>query len=177
MHVSRANMKGCQFSNNYDNFVITGPIALKLCMHVATHLAMHVHASQLGCFCTCARARVVPRSEQLLNPLRSNFVPWWGPGRRVACKSNLGPTLHVRMCRATVPDRKNGWTDCARIWYTDRDLLVNCCASRSEAPLRSSALIAGLTLSPQKTSYWYHIIIRNKSKSSAYCSNKNQIAY
>ena len=41
-------------------------------------------------------------------------------------KSKLGPTLHVRTCRATVPDLKNGWTDCAQIWYTVRDRLVGC---------------------------------------------------
>ena len=51
--------KGYQFGNIYDNSVISGPITLKLRMHVAvgTHLAMYFHVSQLGCYCTCARAR------------------------------------------------------------------------------------------------------------------------
>ena len=44
----------------------------------------------------------------------------------MAYKSKLGPTLHVRTCRVTVLDLKNGWTDCAQIWYTVRDRLVGC---------------------------------------------------
>ena len=44
----------------------------------------------------------------------------------MAYKSKLGPTLHVRTCRVTVPYLKNGWTDCAQIWYTIRDRLVGC---------------------------------------------------
>ena len=44
----------------------------------------------------------------------------------MAYKSKLGPTLHVRTCRVTVPDLKNCWTDCAQIWYTVRDRLVGC---------------------------------------------------
>ena len=50
MHVPRANIKGCSFSNNYDNFVITEPIALKLRMYKGIiHLAIYFHESQLGC--------------------------------------------------------------------------------------------------------------------------------
>ena len=75
----------------------------------------------------------------------------------MACKTKFGPTLHVRTCRATVPDVKNGWTDYAQIWYTDRVQLLGCRDSHLEAPLRSSAR-AGLELSlarcrPQKASY------------------------
>ena len=67
----------------------------------------------------------------------------------------MRPSLHVHMCRVTdlkfqvlsqVPDLKNGWTDCAQIWYTDRDQLLGCRESQLEAPSRSSAL-AGLNLS------------------------------
>ena len=47
--------------------------------------------------------------------LRSNMVQRWGPVSRVVCKSQLGPTLHVRTCRVTVPDLKNGWADCIQI--------------------------------------------------------------
>ena len=50
-------IKGCQFDNNYDDSVITGPIMLKLRMHVGTHLAVHFHVSQLACYRTCARGR------------------------------------------------------------------------------------------------------------------------
>ena len=57
MHVATCKTKGCQLDNNYDNSVITGPITLKLRMHVGTHLAMYFQVSQLGCYCTCARAR------------------------------------------------------------------------------------------------------------------------
>ena len=32
------------------------------------------------------------------------------------------------------PDVKNGWTDCAQIWYTDRGQLVGCRASQLGAP-------------------------------------------
>ena len=74
MHVSRAEMKECQFSNYYENSAITGRIALKLRMHVDTHLAMKFRVSQLGRYCTCARASVVPRSRERLDPLRSNSV-------------------------------------------------------------------------------------------------------
>ena len=123
------------------------------------HLAMYLHLSQLGCYCTCARARVVPRSREWLNRLRSNLVQRWGPISRVACKSQLGPTLHVSRCRVMVPDLKNGWADCVQIWCTDRDRLVGsgCRASQLETHPRSSAR-AGLNLSlarlsPQKASY------------------------
>ena len=131
-------------------------------MHEGIHLAMYFHVSQLGCYCTCARARVVPRSRERLNRLRSNLIQRSGPVSRVACKSQLGPTLHVRTCRVTVPDLKNGWVDCVRIWYTDRDRLVGCRASQLEAQPRSSVR-AGLNLSlarllPQKASYWYFIL-------------------
>ena len=34
--------------------------------------------------------------------------------------------MHVRTCRATVPDLKNGWTDCAQSWYTVMDRLEGC---------------------------------------------------
>ena len=103
---ARAKMKGCLFSNNHDNSVITGPIALKLRMHEDIHLAMYFDVPQLGCYCTYTRARVVPRSRERLNRLRSNLVQRWGPANRVACKSQLGPTLHVRRCRVTVADSR-----------------------------------------------------------------------
>ena len=63
MHAPRKKTKGCQFCNNYENSVITGPIALKLRMHVGTHLKMYFHVPQLGCYCTCERARVIPSSS------------------------------------------------------------------------------------------------------------------
>ena len=105
-----------------------------------------------------ARARVVPRSRERLNRLRSNLVQRWGPVSRVACKSQLVPTLHVRTCRVMVPDLKNGWADCVQIWCADRDRLVGCRASQLEAHPRSSAR-AGLSLSlaclsPQEASCW-----------------------
>ena len=49
--------KGCQLGKSYDNSIITGPITLKLRMHVGTHISMSFHESQLGCYCTRARAR------------------------------------------------------------------------------------------------------------------------
>ena len=42
MHVPRVKMKGCQLSNNYDNSVNTGPIALKLRMHEGIQSFAHV---------------------------------------------------------------------------------------------------------------------------------------
>ena len=75
-------------------------------MHEGIHLAMYFHVSQLGCYCTCPRARVVPSSRERVNRLRSNLVQRWGPVSRAVCKSQLGPTLHVRTCRVTVPDLK-----------------------------------------------------------------------
>ena len=68
-HMPCAKMKGCQFDNNYDNSVITGPIALKPCMHVGTYLAMYIHVSQLGCYCTCAVAR-----QQLFYDLENGWT-------------------------------------------------------------------------------------------------------
>ena len=62
---------------------------------------MYFHVSKLGCYCTCARPRVVTRSRERLNRLRSNLVHRWGPASSVACKSQLGPTLHVRTCTVT----------------------------------------------------------------------------
>ena len=114
MHVPRAKMKGCYFSNYYDNSVFTGPIALKFRMHEGIHLTMYFHLSQLECYCTYARARVVPRSRERLNRLRFNLVQRWGPVSRVACKNQLGPTLHVRTCKVTIPDLKNGWAGCVQ---------------------------------------------------------------
>ena len=103
-------------------------------MYVGIHPAMHLYVSQLGCDCTCARARRAmfhvhvqcSRFRERLDRLRSNLVYRWGSVRRVAYKSKLGPTLHVRTCRVTVPDLKNVWTDCAQIWHTVRDRLVGC---------------------------------------------------
>ena len=45
--------------------------------------------------------------------------------------SQLGPILHVRTCRVSLPDLKNGLADCAQIWYIARDLLVGCRAQIS----------------------------------------------
>ena len=131
-------------------------------MNEGIHLTMYFHVSQLECYCTCARARVVPRSRERLNRLRSKLVQRWRPvsiGRRATGKWPLGPTLHLRTYRVTVPDLKNGWTDCVQVWYTDRDRLVGCRASQLEVHPRSSAR-AGLNLSldrlsHQKASYWY----------------------
>ena len=123
-------MKGYLFSNNYDNCIIIWPIALKLRIHEDIRLAMYLHVSELGCYCTCAHIRIVHRSRERLNRLRSNLIHHWGPVSRVACKSQLEPTLHVRTCRVTVPDLKNGWADCFQIWYTDRDRLVGYRASQ-----------------------------------------------
>ena len=41
MHMPHETMKGCLFSNNYDNSIITGPIALNLYMHEGVYLAMY----------------------------------------------------------------------------------------------------------------------------------------
>ena len=38
-----------------------------------------------------------------------------------------------------VPDIKNGWTDFAQIWHTDRDQLLGCRESQLEARPRNSA--------------------------------------
>ena len=104
---------------------------------------------------TTARAHVqgnsCSRSRERLDRSRSNLVYWWGLDKRVMCKSKLGPTLHVRACRLTVPDLKNGWIDWAQIWYTVRDRLVRCHQSQLEAPPRSSAR-AGLSLSLSRLS-------------------------
>ena len=86
------------------------------------------------------------RSRERLNRSRSNLVNWWGSVSKVACKSKLRPTLYVRTCRVTVLDLKNGWTDCAQFWYSDRDQLLGCRESLLEAFTRSSAR-AGLNLS------------------------------
>ena len=131
---------------------------LKLRMHVGTHPAMYSHVSQSA----TARAHVQGngrfRYQDQLGRSHSSLIYWWGPVSRVACNGKLGPNLHMRTCRVTVPDLKSGWTDCAQLWYTDRDQLVGCRESQLEAPLHSSAR-AGLNLSlarvsPQKAPYW-----------------------
>ena len=159
---ARATCKneGVLVSYNYDNSVSSGPIVLTLRMHEGIHLAMYFHVSQLGCFCTCARARVVPRSRERLNRLRSNLVQRLRPVSRVACPRQLGPTLHVH--GVTVPDLKNGWADCVQIWCMGRERLVGCHASQLEAQPRRSAR-AGLNpslarFSPLKASYWYLLL-------------------
>ena len=63
------------------------------------------------------------------------------------------------MCRVTVPDPENGWTDCAQIWYTIRDLLVGCCAQVcGRYPITISHVQGPLSRSlcwlPQKALYW-----------------------
>ena len=90
------------------------------------------------------------------NRSRWKWIPWWGPVSRVACKSQLGPTLHVRTCRMTVLDLKNGWTDCAQIWYTDRDQLLGCQFSWKHFTqfLRTGLKPSFARLSPQKAPYW-----------------------
>ena len=134
---------------------MTGPIALKFRMlHEGVHLTMYLHVSQLGCYCTCARARVVPESRERLNRLCSNLVQRWRPVSRVACKSQQGPTLHVRKCRVTVPDLKNGWADCAQIWYTDRDRLDGCPPTQFRRCRNCVLSLSLVCLSPQKAYYW-----------------------
>ena len=54
------------------------------------------------------------------------------PGNVFLCVT-VGALLHVRACKAmVVPDLKNGWTNCAQIWYTDRDQLLGCRESQLE---------------------------------------------
>ena len=65
----------------------------------------------------------------------------------------------MRTCRVTVPDLKNGWTDCAQIWYTVRDRLVG---GRAQVNWRypgaishvQGSLSRSLRWSPQKALYW-----------------------
>ena len=69
------------------------------------------------------------------------------------------------MCRVIVPDHKNGWTDCAQIWYTDRDQLLGCRERQLEASLRSSARAGQSSTSRslacrfQKASYWLYLYL------------------
>ena len=44
--------------------------------HACRHnlLVTYFHVSQLGCYCTCARAKAVPRSPERLGRMSSNFI-------------------------------------------------------------------------------------------------------
>ena len=77
---ARAKMKGRQFSNNYDNSVITGPITLKLRMQEGIHLAMYFHASQLGMLLhvrTCKGRSQITRTAE---PIALKFGTAMGTG-------------------------------------------------------------------------------------------------
>ena len=90
------------------------------------HLAIYCHELQLGCTCK-GRSQI----SRMAEPIALEFGTAMGPVSRVACKSQLGSTLHARTCIVTVPDLKNGWADCVRIWSTDRDRLVGSVGSQS----------------------------------------------
>ena len=59
MHVPRAKRMGV----NYVTIAISWLITLKLRMHEGIHLAMYLHASQLGCYRTCAPRTCKGRSQ------------------------------------------------------------------------------------------------------------------
>ena len=118
------------------HLVKSGPGNVFPCMCLSWGATAHAHVQGNG----------RSRSRERLNRSRSNLVYWWGPVSRVACNSDLGPTMHVRTWRWTDPDLKNGWTDYSQIWYADRDQLLGCRGIQLEAPSRSSAR-AGLNLS------------------------------
>ena len=67
---ARATCKneGMLVFNNYDNSIITGPIALKLRMHEVIHLAKYFYVSQLGCYCahTCKGRSQIARTAELI---------------------------------------------------------------------------------------------------------------
>ena len=54
-------------------------MALKLRMREGIYLAMYFHVLQLGCYCTCARARVVPISRTA-EPIALKFGAAMGTG-------------------------------------------------------------------------------------------------
>ena len=124
---------------------------------------MYFHVSQLWCYCTRVRARVVHRSRGRLNWLRSDLAQWWRLISRVVSRSQLGPNLHVCTSRVPVSGIKSGWPDCTQLWYADRDPLRGCHASQLEAPSRGSAramlILSFAHLSPQKASCWWYSVI------------------
>ena len=61
------------FGSSYDNSLITEPITLKLRMHVGTHLVMHLHVTQLGCYCTCACAGYHSQISRTAVPIALKF--------------------------------------------------------------------------------------------------------
>ena len=78
IYVPRAKRRGVSYViiANCNISVTTWPItSLKLRTHVGTHPAMYLNVSQLGCDCTCARARQrCPRSRERLDRSRSNLL-------------------------------------------------------------------------------------------------------
>ena len=88
--------KGCQLDNNYDNSVITGPITLKLCMHVGTHLAAKVNWDLP---CTCARAVWRFQISRTAGPIALKFGTLIGTSR-VPWKSIGCTPTQFCMCRA-----------------------------------------------------------------------------
>ena len=150
LHVSFVEKK-----NN--NSVITGPIVLNIHMHVPCR---HPPGNEFLCHSLGATARVHVQCRSQLSRtaepivLKFDTVIGTGPGRRVACKNYLGPTLHVRMYSVTAPDLKNDSTDCAQIWYADRDRLVGSDAvqsvgNTSHSFARAELILSLARLSPQ----------------------------
>ena len=106
----------------------------------------------------CARAMF--QISRTAGPIALKLGILMGSVSRVAYKSKLGPTLHVRTRKVTVPDLKNSWTDCAQNCYTFRDRLVGCRAQVIGGTPALLEVIGGTPLSrslrcsPQKALYW-----------------------
>ena len=55
--------------------------------------------------------------------MKFSFFPVKKP-REISISTSWGATARAHVQGNDVPDLENGWTDCAQIWYIDRDRLV-----------------------------------------------------
>ena len=149
---SNLNVRCALLGHSPESPLITVPIALKIGMPEGIHLAIYFHVSQLRFYCTCTRARVVPRPRERLNRLRSNLVQRWEPVSSVAsCKS-------ARTYFARVPVQGDGFRSQERLGRLrsnlghgrDRDRLVGCRASQLEAHPRKGSASRSLVCRPKR---------------------------
>ena len=72
--------KGCQYRNNYNNSAITGPIALKLCMHVGTHRTMYLYVHMCPSWVLLHVYTWKDRSQRTTEPFPFKFGAGMGTG-------------------------------------------------------------------------------------------------
>ena len=125
------------------------------------------------------------RSRERLDQLRSNLAYWWGSVSRVAYKSKLGPTLHVRTWKRRFQISRTAGPIALKFFYTVRDRLVGCRAQvigGTPAQFRTckgqGSLSRSLVRRPQKALYWFDYLMQMPCPgNSCLESNDRNIGY